>query len=238
MLVFVDLEHAGGHHGEMGTRILAARTWITYRLEDLSGRHCHLVRYHRIDDALLHAVDAEALFISGNSIGPDEYPPGELDRLCEIVRHTELPVFGFCGGLQLLAMALGTAVVPIEPGPEAAEDPSITATSDGAPFEFGYFPITLADGHQGHPLLDGLGANPVFRHAHGLHVPHLPDGFVNLASTPTTPVQMAVDERRRIVGTQFHPEYWSDEHPEGRILIANFLRWVDLSAREEEFVPT
>ena len=63
------------------------------------------------------------------------------------------------------------------------------------------------------------------RHAHGFHVPELPDGFVNLASTPSTPIQLAVHEGRRIVGTQFHPEYWTDEHPAGRALIGNFLRW-------------
>jgi gamma-glutamyl-gamma-aminobutyrate hydrolase PuuD len=31
-----------------------------------------------------------------------------------------------------------------------------------------------------------------------------------------------------MVGTQFHPEYWTDEHPAGRTLIANFLTWAGL----------
>jgi gamma-glutamyl-gamma-aminobutyrate hydrolase PuuD len=31
-----------------------------------------------------------------------------------------------------------------------------------------------------------------------------------------------------IVGTQFHPEYWTDEHPAGKILIENFCRWAGL----------
>ena len=51
-----------------------------------------------------------------------------------------------------------------------------------------------------------------------------------MASTRATPVQLAVHEERRIVGAQFHPEYWNDEHPDGRTLIANFLRWAGIGA--------
>jgi len=31
-----------------------------------------------------------------------------------------------------------------------------------------------------------------------------------------------------MVGTQFHPEYATDEHPAGRLLIENFMKWSDL----------
>ena len=37
-----------------------------------------------------------------------------------------------------------------------------------------------------------------------------------------------IDDERHMVGTQFHPEYWTDEHPMGEQLIANFMRWVGL----------
>ncbi|MDH3296626.1 MAG: hypothetical protein OER95_20080 [Acidimicrobiia bacterium] len=36
---------------------------------------------------------------------------------------------------------------------------------------------------------------------------------------------LAADDRR-LVGTQFHPEYWTDDHPDGRTVIANFLDWI------------
>ena len=31
-----------------------------------------------------------------------------------------------------------------------------------------------------------------------------------------------------MIGTQFHPEYWTDEHPAGKTLITNFMQWADL----------
>ena len=222
MLVFVDYEHADGHGSELGERLLAARTRITYRLEDLAGMHCHLVRYDRIDHGLLDHLGARAIFVSGNSKSPEDYAPADLESIHATIRRSELPIFGFCGGLQLIAQALGCDIVPLTPD---VDDPMIITTDDGRPVELGHHPVELTADGVDHPLLHGLGDRPVFRHAHGLHVPALPDGFRTLASTRATPIQLAVDDRRHIVGSQFHPEYWTDEHPAGRTLIANFLRW-------------
>ena len=230
MLVFVDFEHAEGHGRKHGQRMLAARTTLTYRLEDLAGMHCHLVRYNKVDRQLLDDIGATAIFISGNSTEPELYDRDELAVIHDLLRQTPLPVFGFCGGFQLVSEAMGAELVPLEPLEDGAEDPLMTTTPDGRPFEFGYHPIDLCAESVDHPLLAGLGPQPVFRHAHGLHVPVPPDGFVTLASTAATPVQMAVHRDRPVVGTQFHPEYWTDEHPDGRTLITNFLRWAGIGA--------
>lgn len=224
MLVFVDFEHADGRTTKHGQRMLAARTTITYRLEDLSGMHCHLVRYDRLDQTLLEALDAQAIFISGNSAAPEQYAQSDLEPIEAILRDTELPVFGFCGGFQLLAKATGAELVPVS---GEANGESVVTLDDGRLFEFGYHP-DLAPAAADHPLLADLGPHPVFRHAHGLNVPSLGDEFETLATTPVTPIQLAVHTDRKVVGTQFHPEYWTDEHPAGRTLIANFLRWSGL----------
>lgn len=227
MIVYVDYEHADFYSSERGERIQAARTRITYRLEDLSGRHCMLVRYDRMHPELLERIGAEAIFISGNATDPRSYDPAAIEPLAEIVRTTELPIFGFCGGFQFLATALGAQVVPLEVDDDAPETDLLRRNPEsGRWFEFGYHPVTL---ERDHPLLAGWDDAASFRHAHGLHVPTPPDGFRVYASTPATPVQLAVHEARRIVGTQFHPEYWTDEHPAGRTLIANFLVWSGLT---------
>lgn len=227
MLIFVDYEHAERYDTDSAERIQAARTWITYRLEDLSGQPCMLVRYDRLSDELLKRVGAQALFISGNGTDPSRYDPIALEPLHRAIRESGLPVFGFCGGLQAMAEALGVEVVPIEVGDDAEDNDALKKGPGGRYFEAGYRPIEL---HGDHPLLDGLGEAPVFRHAHGLHVPTPPAGFSVLASTAVTRLQLIVDDERRMVGTQFHPEYWTDEHQAGRTLIANFMRWAGLTA--------
>ena len=151
--------------------------------------------------------------------------PHALKPIHAIVRETELPVFGFCGGFQLIAQALGVNAVALSVPDDPSKDPPLVMAKDGQPFEFGYHPVELSVENSTHPLLSGLGRQPIFRHAHGLHVPELPGKFVNLASTPATPIQMAVHNERQMAGAQFHPEYRTEEHSDGRTVIANFLAW-------------
>lgn len=226
MIVFVDYEHADRYKDGKGTSVQAARTWISYRLEDLSGMPCLLVRWNRITAALLEQIDAKAIFISGNSADPALYEPAGLAALYGIVTTTGLPMFGFCGGLQCIAHALGSELHLLDVDPATAETDGLKKWPNGNFAEVGYQPIEIVGQH---PILDGLGDAPVFRHAHGLHVPDPPAGFDILARSEITPVQLVVNDERRIVGTQFHPEYWTEEHPAGKTLIANFLRWADIS---------
>ena len=45
MILFVDNEHVSGYEASFGEMILAARTRLTYRLQDLTGDICLLQRY-------------------------------------------------------------------------------------------------------------------------------------------------------------------------------------------------
>lgn len=207
MIVFVDLEHVSGHDQPWGEKLLAARTWITYRLEDMAERPCMLIRYDRVSDELFDRLGVEAMFISGNSAAPEVYEPGSLDALRALIASRSIPTFGFCGGMQVMATSLGGDLVPLGDGVR----------------EFGYDDVELTGAHR---VLDGLGPVEVVRHAHSLHVPVAPDGFDVIGSTPVTPLQMIVDDENRMVGTQFHPEYFTDDHPAGAVMIENFMRWV------------
>ncbi len=226
MIVFVDYEHEEGRTQTWGEKVLAARTWITYRLEDEAGLPCHLVRYDRLSPELLTRLGARAMFISGNGTDPSRYDPVARASLHSIIATADLPIFGFCGGFQCMAEALGVDLRPIDVTPDSPSD-LLRPFGGGRQGEAGYHPIDLLSDH---PLLDRIEPRPVVRHAHYLQVPTLPTGFERLASSEITQIQMAVDDDRRLVGTQFHPEYYTDEHPAGRQIIANFLRWADVTA--------
>ena len=226
MIVFVDYEHSDGHGSEWGPKLLAARTRITYRLEDLSGQHCMLVRYNKLTPELLKKIDARAIFVSGNGTDPSRYDQASLTPLREAVSSGDYPIFGFCGGFQFLAQTLGSELVPIDTSTVADQNRHLLKPfADGRLGEMGYHPVELTAEHE---LVNGLGEQPVFRHAHYLEVPKPPRGFTVLASSPITNVQMAVDDDRRAMGTQFHPEYYTDEFPAGKQMIQNFMRWADL----------
>lgn len=223
MILFVDLEHTSAHDQPHGELILAARTRITYKLQDIARDICLLQHYSAVDLQLIEDNLIRAVFLSGSSTDPDRYGH-DLDGVKSVIRSAEVPVFGFCGGFQFMMESHGSALTRIGP----LDDGETTEYPDYMPgwkTETGYRPVELLGDHD---LIDGLGESPVFRHFHGWEVKELPDGFENHASTQITTVQLAISDQIKQVGTQFHPEYFTDEHPDGRRLIENFCDWVGL----------
>jgi GMP synthase (glutamine-hydrolysing) len=224
VILYVDYEHASTYLQPRSDRLLAARTRISYMLQDVSGHRCLLQRYTDVDAGIVDELDIAAVFISGNSADPSRYEPGDLDGLRELVRSGRTPVFGFCGGMQFLGQQFRGRLERVgrladdEPDPHPEYEP-------GWRKELGYQPVELIGDH---PLLDGLERQPVFRHAHTQELKSLPDGFVNLARTEVTELQYLAHQSLPIAGTQFHPEYWTEEHPAGRQVIANFCRWAGI----------
>ena len=226
MIVFVDNEHATAYDKPWGEKIMANRTRIKYELEDLSGDTCLIVRWDHVDPDLLRSIDARAVFISGNSATADQYDPDLQLGLRDVLLDRAWPTFGFCGGHQVLGEVYGAPLEPI--GPRDRRDEAFGAEADATEdmtVERGYLPVEVTAPH---PLLEGLGEAPVFRQAHSWELKTVPDGFTNYASSPVSPIQLIVHDQLPIVGTQFHPEYATDEHPAGRRLIENFMRWSGL----------
>jgi GMP synthase-like glutamine amidotransferase len=91
--------------------------------------------------------------------------------------------------------------------------------------ELGYLPVHLTGTHR---MLDGIHDGRVFRQAHSWELKAAPDGFTYYAATDVSPVQVIVHDDLPLVGTQFHPEYATDEYPAGRVLIRNFMKWSNL----------
>lgn len=222
MIVFVDNEHEKGYDKPWGEKIQAARTWIKYRLEDISGEPCLIVRYNRVTPALLEELKVKAVLVSGSGTPITEYDEAELVGLRAVFREKRYPTFGFCGGFQLLAETLGAELAEIGPLAQGEAETEPVNFSPGMKKEFGYHPVQLTAAH---PLLAKLSQQPVMRHAHSWEIKSLPEGFEAYASTDVTPIQMIIHQTLPIVGTQFHPEYYTDEHPAGRQLIENFFRY-------------
>jgi GMP synthase-like glutamine amidotransferase len=224
MLIFVDNEHVDAYAKPWGEKIMAARIRIKYRLEDMTGAHCLIVRYNQVTPELLDQLEAEAIFISGSSANPNEYDPAELAGLHSVITSKQWPVFGFCGGFEVLVEAFGAPLAPIGALAEGEVDfnPNF---APGMKKEFGYQPIQIT---KPHPLLDGLGEAPIMREAHSWEAKAVPDEFANYGETAVSPHQIFIHNTHPIIGTQFHPEYYTDEHPAGRVLIENFCRLAGL----------
>lgn len=172
---------------------------IRRRLERVAGRAVRSVAYTEADEL----SDAPALVLSGSFAPWAAHDPSALDRLGEVVRSFDGPVLGICAGVQLQARFAGGAV-----GRAARA------------IESGFFPVDVLDDGD---LLRGLAPRVSVYHHHGDEITSLPRGFRLLASSQYCRVEAIADPSRRWWGTQFHPEEFSSQHPDGERVLRNFF---------------
>jgi GMP synthase (glutamine-hydrolysing) len=172
----------------------------------------------------LKAWNVEALLLGGCATTWDKYDFDRCQELFDVIREGDLPVIGFCGGHQFIGYAYGTPSAPVGPLPEGMEPPRPGDTS-GMLWEYGYSEVQIL---QPDPLFEGLGDPPVFWESHWWEVQAVPQGFSLLASTEPCGVQALKHQDRLVYGTQFHPEAYNDDNPDGKRLLVNFFRMAGL----------
>ncbi len=143
--------------------------------------------------------DAAAIILSGGpaSVTDEDAPKFDAGWL-----STGLPLLGICYGMHILTH-LGGGLM-----------------GRGASREYGAADLTIESSTG---LFQGFAAGervPVWM-SHGDHVEALPEGFVRIGTSRGAPVAAMVNEVKRQVGIQFHPEVVHS--PRGREIIANFL---------------
>ncbi len=115
MIVLIDNEHAWGYTQAWGEMLMAARVRIKYRLEDITGEPCLIVRYTHVSPELLQALNVRAVFVSGNGTDADQYSAADQEGLRRVFQAKTWPTFGFCGGFQVMAEAYGAPLERIGP---------------------------------------------------------------------------------------------------------------------------
>lgn len=168
--------------------------------------------FHDVSLERVRRLKPSHVILSGQSHPWDKYTPESLGGVFEVIKRASQPILGVCGGHQQIALAHGAEVGLIErlePG-EGYE---------GAKRERGFLPVT----NTGEGLFKGLTTETVVWHNHCDEVKVLPHGFRQTASNKTTPIQAMQEKGRRVFGVQFHPELFDESHPDGRLIIENFL---------------
>jgi GMP synthase-like glutamine amidotransferase len=179
---------------------------VRRRLERLAGVPVRSRRY----DLSADFDDATAVILSGSFEPWSVHSRDALAGLAERVERYAGPVLGICAGMQLQVMFAGGMVAP-RVAPEVG---------------FGSVEILRRDG-----LLGGLGPTLVAYKHHAEDVTAVPSEFTVLARSAGCPVEAIAVPRRQWWGTQFHPECFTDEHPEGARVLANFFALAGLGGR-------
>jgi GMP synthase (glutamine-hydrolysing) len=224
MIVYVDLEHDRlQDEPELWEKSLARRLKHKYRLEELSGDLCLIVRYYRINPNLLRELNVTAVIVSGCHSDFEHYSEESLAGLRAVYREAAWPTLGLCGGHQLLAQTYNAEIGPL--GSLAPGEPDLYngAFAPGMKQERGFMPVML---QRSHLLFADLPQQPTFFQSHHWEVKSAPPGFHVLAESDLCRVQAIAHTDRPLFGVQFHPEEYDETHLDGRRVLQNFLALV------------
>ena len=230
-ILLILSEHAGGLHG--------GSTNVLHRDEpagdsDKAGR---MQTYTDLQQRLLsacqavvpdgsHSVDLlqyesvtldglqpyDALVLSGSFEAWDMHNKQALESYLQLLRQWDRPLLGICAGMQLIVWMYGgeaacAAAVHGTVGPETVSQVA---------------PSPLAPPH----LLSSCSASfgVIENHRDEVLLP-LPAGLCCLASSASCAVEViTADQRPCWYGTQFHPELYSEDCPEGGRILEQFTR--------------
>lgn len=175
----------------------------------LADVNIDIIHYPLADETRVMQNDPVCVLISGQTAPWTDYDPMDLEPAFNFLRETALPVFGVCGGLQIIAQAFGVPVAPM--GYQ----------------EIGYTEIELTSDD---PLLQGL-ENPITAfNWHGEEVKAMPLDFDLLGSSEKCRVQIMRHREKEIYGVQFHPEL-SGRKSDGKTILLNFFRQAGVNLR-------
>ncbi|HPM79678.1 MAG TPA: gamma-glutamyl-gamma-aminobutyrate hydrolase family protein [Candidatus Anammoximicrobium sp.] len=194
------------------------------RVQQQSGLRCVVVHFTEVRGEDLDRSNVKAILITGRS----KTVSRDLDaQFHPLIRNTQIPMFGFCGGMQLIGQAYSAKLGPLRKLRDGEKDPN-PSYHPGQFKEWGFLPVQIV---QRDPLFEGLPEEIVVRQAHAFQMLQVPDEFDLLASSPECKVEAYKHRQRLLYGTQFHPEANDDDHPHGRVILENFFRLAGLGPK-------
>lgn len=180
---------------------------IARRVRDM-GITVEIITPEEAYDVVL-AAKPKGIILSGGPLSVYEDGAPTIDKR---IYDLGIPMFVICYGMQLTMLLLGGKVVPNmrEYGPSVIK-------------------LTNADTR----IQKDLPNTFTVWMSHGDGVKAVPGGFEVLGATPYAPFALVEDEKRKIIGSLFHPEVEHTEH--GLTILKNFVDMCDISPLAKSF---
>ena len=165
--------------------------------------------YKYVTPKTVKKISPFAIIISGQNTPWSRYYKKDLKGIKEIILNTKIPLFGICGGHQLIAMTYGGILGWVNKKYEGKKSYKNCKRVKGR--------IKL-DAFVNDGLFNGIDLNSRFLTKHCQIVKNINDNFIVLASYRD--MIYAMKHKSKIIySTQFHPEFTKD----GIKLLGNFL---------------
>ena len=222
-VVYVDTEHERVlNHPEAGPRHRARLVETIDRLEMIARAPSELLGFAEVSPERIERSLPAAIVIGGNTTDWSEFDFEEMTGLLEVIRAARAPILGICAGHQLIGSAHHATWGPLGPLQHGEVDPD-PRFAPGQRKQRGFLSVQL-DARC--PLFHGLATTALLFQSHYWQLDDVPQGFVVRASSPWSPIQAIERLDRPVFGVQFHPERYDTDHPDGAVILRNFLALV------------
>ena len=142
----------------------------------------------------------KGIILSGGKGNP--YEPLNLTTNFVALMNFQVPVVGFCLGHEIIAAAYRGRIKKLSEYHSKKEIVTITNSSD--------------------PIFSGMDKTEVsLVKRHSFHVSELPQDFISLATSETSPNEIIRHKKLPVYGFQSHPEVSGED---GMLMVKNFLR--------------
>lgn len=148
----------------------------------------------------------DGIILSGGRGNP--YEPLNLTANFVVLMRYEVPVIGFCLSHEIIAVAWGGHIKKL---------PAYHNKKEW---------ITVEE--PGDPIFDGFAGSQLYlQKQHAYHVSSLPDDFIRLGSSTTSPNEIIRHKEKPIYGFQAHPEVSGKD---GMLIMDNFMKMCGINS--------
>jgi len=215
MIFYIDFEHRQLEQtdAELAQQVAMKRLRAKYRFEELTREECLIIRYDRFRLSMLELYRPRCVVCSGHNSEQSFYSESEVMDTDALLRDLPVPMLAICGSFQRMMQLRGGLAGPMED----AFGRNWRETGDERLRERGVLSVRL----RGLGLLsDG---DYRFRQNHYWEVKELGNDFSAVGSSDRCSLQMVRHRSLPVFGVQFHPEEYTDEESDGRLLLARIF---------------
>jgi GMP synthase (glutamine-hydrolysing) len=170
----------------------------------VAGNGAEVISAELGDVSPLRFDTCEGVVLSGSpAMMTDPKTESKFQPEVDAILDSKSPILGICFGHQLIAHAFGAEVVK-----DRRHVKEMVETT-----------VLKAD-----PLFRGLPKSMMLLESRYEVVKSLPDSFSLLARSATSQIAAMKHQTRLLYGTQFHPERFTKQDPEGDRVVGNFIR--------------
>jgi GMP synthase-like glutamine amidotransferase len=202
---------------------------VKRRFEKIAGCPVVSLHYSEVSPDSVARIGPKAIFITGFGYTFAEIPVPDLYGLNDLLHTTEIPVYGACGGHQLIAFCFNKNLRKVkqlrdEPIRRLRPDETVYGPISYAPHHYVARGFQVVEIVRRDPIFRGLGTKFRVEEAHYCEVKQLPPDFELLATSPECRIEMMRHKTRPIYGAQFHAENWGPPYLDGQKIFTNFFR--------------